>query len=328
MKHAKLIEIGKSLANGLTGNYSNEEANEKFRETLNKLIGSENGKFDFDAYRKNKVELFSIIEQVVDARVEEGIKNQLDRFVDVHSVNFGDQLSFLPETDELFEVSEIAGGTNNLRRQKLTHGVPYRVVTGWEGVKIYEELERFLAGYVDWEKFISKIERSYQQKVSEKIFTAIQYAYDNVPNPYVTAGTWDIEKFHDIVAHLEAATGMSQLVIGTRKAVRKAIPSYVSEKMKDDRNAKGYFETIDSITFGIIPQAHKAGTTDFLFDDDKLLIIPNGDEKIVKLIFEGGTRVLDGDGQLNADLSKEYSVLKKYGVGVLTSAKFGVYKFA
>ncbi|MDY8023388.1 hypothetical protein [Paenibacillus polymyxa] len=328
MKHKKLIQLGIDIAQGTTGNYSKEESNAKFREALNKLTGSEDGHFDAKAFRRNKTEIFEIIEEVVDARVEEGLKNQFDQFVDVRSVKFGDKLSFLPETDELFEVAEIAGGTNNLNRQRLTHGKPYQVSTGWEGVKIYDELERFLAGYVDWEKLIDKIERSYQQKISEKIFLALQGAYNSIPVPYSTGGTWDAEKFNDVVAHIEAATGLTPLVIGTRKAVRKATPSFVSEKMKDERNAKGYFETIDGITFGVIPQAHKIGTTDFVIDDNVLLILPNGNEKIVKLIFEGQAITNDEGERINADMSKEYSLLKKYGVGVLTSTKFGVYKLA
>lgn len=328
MKNKKLIEIGVALANGATGNFSKEESNAKYREQLNKLTGSEDGIFNPKSFRRNRVEIFEIIEEVIDARVEEGIKNELDQYVDVRSVKFGDKLSFLPESDELFEVAEISGGTNNLSRQKLAPGRPYEVTTGWEGVKIYEELERFLSGYIDWMEMINRIERSFEHKIKDKIFTALKEAYNSVLAPYMAGGTWDIEKFNDVVAHLEAATGMSQLVIGTRKAVRKAIPSYISEEMKTDRNKDGYFKTIDGVTFAVLPQAHKVGTTEFVYDDDFLLIIPNGNEKIIKLIFEGEAITEDGEGRTNADLSKEYSVLKKYGVGILKSAKFGVYKLA
>ncbi|PIH59683.1 hypothetical protein [Paenibacillus sp. LK1] len=328
MSTTDIISVGVALANGEVGKYSVEESNQKYREALNKLTGSENGEFDPKKFRKNKIEIFEIIEEVIDARVEEGIKDELDRFVDVRSVKFGDKLSFLPESDELFHVSEIAGGTNNLSRQRLTPGRPYQVKTGWEGVKIYEELERFLAGYIDWMKLISLIERSFGNKVKEKIFSALNEAYDSVSAPYSYAGTWDIEEFNDIITHLEAATGLSQLVLGTRKAVRKAIPSYVSNEMMNNRNQAGYFDTIDGVSFAILPQRHKAGSTELMYDDDFLLIIPNGEEKIIKLIFEGETIIEDNDGSLNADMSKEYFAGKKFGVGVLTSAKFGVYKLS
>lgn len=325
MKNKKLIEIGVALAKGATGSYSKEESNEKFREQLNKLTGSEDGKFKYKTFRKNQIEVYEILEEVLDMRIEEGIKNQFDQYVDVRSVKFGDQLSFLPESDELFEVSEIAGGTNNLSRQRLTYGKPFQVTTGWEGVKIYEELERFLSGYIDWEELINRVERSFQNKITEKIFAAIKNAYNSLSAPYKYGGTWDTEQFNDIVSHVEAATGMKPLVVGTRKAIRKAIPDFVSDNMKDQRNEDGYFKTIDGISFGVIPQAHKIGTDTFAIDDDFLLILPSGNEKIVKLIFEGDTLIRETNGQTNADDSQEYTARKKYGVAVATSAKYAVY---
>ncbi|MFS0857343.1 hypothetical protein [Paenibacillus taichungensis] len=328
MKNKKLIEIGVALAKGATGSFSKEESNEKYREQLNKLSGSEDGKFDYNNFRDNDKQVFRIIEEVLNNRIESGIKDQFDPYVDVRSVKFGDQLSFLPESDELFAVSEIAGGTNNLSRQRFTHGKPYTVTTGWEGVKIYEELERFLSGYIDWEELIDRIERSFKNKITEKIFAAIKYAYNSLSAPYKYGGTWDTDQFEDIVAHVEAATGMKPLVVGTRKAIRKAIPDFVSDKMKDQRNEDGYFKTIDGISFGVIPQAHKIGTDEFAIDDNFLLILPNGNEKIVKLIFEGNTLIRETNGQTNADDSQEYTVRKKYGVAVATSAKYAVYLLA
>jgi hypothetical protein len=328
MRNNKLIQLGIDLATGSVGNFSTEEANEKLRESLNKLMGAEDGKFNAKAFRRNKIKIFEILEEVIDARVEVGLKDQFERFVDYRSVKFGDKLSFLPETDELFEVAEIAGGTNNLNRQRITYGRPYQITTGWEGVKIYEELERFLAGYIDWVKLIDKVERSFKQKITEKIFTAIKAAYNALSAPYRYGGAWNVDQFDTLVSHVEAVSGMKPMVIGTRAAVRKAVPEFISDKMKDDRNQSGYFDTIDGITFGIIPQAHKIGSTEFAIDDDFLLVLPNGDEKIVKFVMEGEAQVEDGEGQTNADDTKEYSVRKKFGIGVETTAKYGVYILA
>jgi len=325
MRNNKLIQLGIDLSKGTTGNYSTEEANDKLRESLNKLMGSEDGKFNAKAFRKNKIEIFEILEEVIDARVEEGLKDQFEQFVDYRSVKFGDKLSFLPETDELFEVAEIAGGTNNLNRQRLTYGRPYQITTGWEGVKIYEELERFLAGYIDWVKLVDKVERSFKREITEKIFTAIKAAYNALSAPYRYGGAWDIDQFDTLVSHVESVSGLKPMVIGTRKAVRKAVPEFISDKMKDERNQDGYFKTIDGITFGIIPQAHKIGSTDFAIDEDFLLVLPNGDEKIVKFVMEGEALIEDGEGKTNADDTKEYSVRKKFGIGVEKTAKYGVY---
>jgi hypothetical protein len=319
-----IIDLSNDILNDNFTKYSKQDTNEMLRVALNELCGSADGKFNPKKYRKNKDEIFEIIEEVVDTRLEEGIKDQFDQFVDYRSTAFGDKLSFKSESDELFEVAKIAGGTNNLRRQAIGSGESYQIDTDWEGVKIYEELERFLAGYVDWVKLIDKVERSFQVKIAEKIFLTIKLAYNAVEAPYKHAGPWSMVEFNKIVDHVEAATGLTPMVIGTRSAIRKVVPEYISEQMKGERNNKGYFQTIDGITFGIIPQAHKIGTDEFAIEDF-LLILPNGDEKIVKFVMEGAALIKEVNDQTNADDTQEYVLRKKYGVAVERSAKFGVY---
>ena len=169
-----IIDLALDLAKGSLSTYSKDEANAKLREALNKLTGSEDGSFSHRKFRKNKDEIFEIIEEVVDARVEEGLRDQFDPYVDYRSTAFGDKLSFTPESDELFEVAKIAGGTNNLRRQRIAEGQPYQIDTDWYGVAIYEELERFLSGKVDWVKLIDRVEASFKAKITEQIFNAVK----------------------------------------------------------------------------------------------------------------------------------------------------------
>ncbi|MNZ96815.1 hypothetical protein D3C78_1160260 [compost metagenome] len=167
---------------------------------------------------------------------------------------------------------------------------------------------------------------AFVHRLKEMIYVAVKDAYSAITAPYSETGTWDVEKFNDVVAHLEARTGRTPLVLGTRKALRKVTPTYIGELSKEDRNKKGFFDTVDGITFGVIPQAHKVGTTDFAIDDDFLLIIPQGeDERIVKVVTEGETLVKETLGQANADDSQEYTVRKKLGVAVVSSTQFGIY---
>lgn len=323
-----IIDLAIDLAKGSVATYSKDEANDKLREALNKLTGSADGKYDDKKFRRNKNQIFEIIEEVVDARVEEGIKDQFDQYVDYRSTAFGDKLSFTPESDELFEVAKIAGGTNNLRRQRIAEGQPYQIDTDWYGVKIYEELERFLSGKVDWVKLVTRVETSFKAKITEQIFNAIKASYNGLTAPYKYTGSWDADEFNELVEHVRAQTGMNPMVIGTRLAVQKATPSYVSENMKNSRNADGYFKEVDGITFGIIPQAHKVGTDEFAIDNNFLLILPNGNEKIVKFVMEGRALIKELTNQANADDSEEYTLRKKYGVAVETAAKYGVYILA
>lgn len=323
-----IIDLATDIAKGSLANYSKEDANQKLREALNKLTGSEDGKFEPKKFRRNKLDVFEIIEEVIDARLEVDVREKFKDFVDYRSVAFGDKLEFHPESDELFEVSKIAGGTNNLRAQRIEQGESYQIDTDWYGVLIYEELERFLAGRVDWVGLIEKVERSFEQRITADIFTAVKGAYNGLTAPYKVTGVWDVDDFNELVEHVRAATGMNPMVIGTRVAVQKAVPAYISDDMKNQRNSDGFFKEVDGITFGIIGQGHKPGTTEFAIDNNFLLVLPNGNEKIVKFVMEGEALVKEVTDQANADDGQNYTLRKKFGVGVEKSAKYGVYIFA
>lgn len=328
--HKPIIDLGLDLAKGRLTKYSADEANEILRKALNDVAGMEDGKFDYKKFRRNKIAVFEILEEVLDTKVEEGLKDQFEPFVDYRSVAFGDKLQFRPPNRDLFRVDAIAGGTNNIRRQRLGEMQPFTIDTGWYGVKIYEELERFLSGRVDWVDMLNRLERSFANKISEDIFTAVKSAYNSVTAPFAHTGSWDLDEFNKIIEHVRAATGLTPMVIGTRAAVSKATPNanYISDQMKHDRNNLGYFQTVEGIQFGIIPQSHKIGTFDFVIDDDFLLILPNGDEKMIKFVMEGESLIQEVNGQENADMSQEYGFYKKYGAAVVSGDIFGVYHLA
>lgn len=323
----QIIDLGVDLARGSVTKYSADEANEVLRQALCDLLGMEGGKFDYKKLRRNKVAVFEILEEVLDVKLEEGLKNQFDPYVDYRSVAFGDKLTFRPQNHSLFRVDAIAGGTNNIRRQRLGEMQPFTIDTGWHGVRVYDELERFLAGRVDWVEMLDRVQRSFENKINEDIYKVIRSAFNTVAAPFKETGSWDLDNFNTIVEHVRAATGLEPMVVGTRLAVTKAVPNanYISDAMKEERNSVGFFRTVDGVQFGIIPQAHKVGTFEFAIDNDFLLILPNGDEKLVKCVMEGESMIAEVEGQTNADMSQEYAFFKKYGVGVLSGDIFGVY---
>lgn len=319
-----VIDLGVDLALNKMTKYSVDEANEKLRKIMLEIGGCEDGKYDWRQFRKRKLEVFEIIEEVLNVRLEQGIKNQFDPYVDYRSVDFGEQVRFYVPNMDLFEVSSIAGGTNNLRRQRIS-GSYFTVETNWDGVKFYEELELFLTGKVDWQELINRVERSFVNRITTKVYDTLKAAYNGLTAPYKVTGSWDGDKFIELVEHIRAATGMEPLVVGTLLAVRKAVPQHVSDNMRDQRNQAGFFRTVDGINFGVIPQVHKPGTDEFAIDNNFLLVLPNGDEKILKVVNEGSALIKEVNDQNNADDSQEYSVRKKYGVAAVSASKYGVY---
>ena len=73
-----------------------------------------------------------------------------------------------------------------------------------------------------------------------------------------------------------------------------------------------------------VKQVHKAGTDDFLLDDNKLYVIA-ADDKPIKFVNEGTGLLINHESMENADLTQEYLYGQAYGVGAIFNEKMGIY---
>ena len=75
------------------------------------------------------------------------------------------------------------------------------------------------------------------------------------------------------------------------------------------------------------PQRHKVGSTEFVMSD-KVLTIVAGDDKPLKVVYEGDPIVMMGDPMNNADFTQEYLYGVKYGTGiVLAGSNTGIGRY-
>jgi hypothetical protein len=326
-KYNDLIKLSVDLYKGTTDKFSKDEAENAFRQSLIELNGGST-KIDYKNFRRNKLAIFEATEEVLGVLITEGITNQFQEFVDVRNVAFGDTIYFEVEDYRLFPVATVSAGNGNIERQRLDRS-PFRVTTQWKAVKIYEELERFLSAKIDWAYLVNKIARSINAQIAADIYSGIQVAYNALSSPYLYTGTADRTQLNTLVNHIEAATQQRVVVYGTKLALQQFSPQYVALAggMVDDRNNKGYFGTIDGTDFVKIEQAHTPGTDSFAISDNFLLVVPQGEEKIVKLVVEGEPLIEDTQGNrtMNTDRTIEYEFGTMYGVGVVTSTRYGAY---
>ena len=91
--------------------------------------------------------------------------------VDFRNVALGDQNLFLVEDNNLFVVADAAEGTQGIRRQRLGGVSETSIPTQLKIVRIYEELNRVLAGRVNFNYFIDKVAESFSKKLLDDIYT-------------------------------------------------------------------------------------------------------------------------------------------------------------
>lgn len=322
----EIVQMGIDLYEGKLGSYSKDEVETALRNALIDVCG---GTVDYKTFLNpvKKYEFFNIVAETLDVLIPRAIENQFDKFVETKNTKFGDKLVFEIPSKDLFPVAVIADGAG-LRRQRVDFG-SVEMTTKMRGVKIYEEFNRFLSGRINWNNLVDRVATSFAYQIKKDIYDAIYNSYNALGATYGINGTFDADNLVELAAHVEAATGLKPVIYGTKLALSKITvqPGYYSPAMLDEINKQGYLGQFRGIDLIEIQQAHVPGTDNFAIANDFLLVVPAGNDKLVKLGFEGDAIIIDNvDTNRNADLSIEYTFMKKYGVLVLSAGKYGIYR--
>lgn len=305
----EIVKLAVDLYHGRVEKYSAKQGNELLRQAL---IEANNGstKLDYRAIRDGKCTgLFTLIEEILTRTVVEGLQGDefFNAMVEFRNVAEGDKNLFLTEDSVMFIVDDTADGTQAVRRQRLSGVSEKSIPTSMKTVRIYDELNRVLAGRVDFNDMINKVAESFRQKILNDIYTCWEGASSNEFGTlyFPAAGSYAANTLLDMVAHVEAAAGgKPATIIGTKKALRRIAPDIQAEASKDDLYNMGYYGKFYGTPVVAIPNRHKVGSTNFVMDDNTLTVIA-GDEKPIKFVYEGDPLVIMGDPLKNQDLTQE-----------------------
>lgn len=210
-------KVAKDFTNG-------KDPEKQLREALIEANGG-SSKITARSLRDHGRELFAMIEVAVEPILREGFEGDefFNDFVEYVNTAEGDQNLFTAEDNTTFIVSDMSKGIQTPRRQRIGEKTEVTVPTSVKGIRIYEEATRLLAGRSDWNTFVQKLMKAVKDNRYEMIYTAFSGLSASTPGldtTYVVSGTYEEEKLLDLVAHVEAATGMTARIIGTKPALR------------------------------------------------------------------------------------------------------------
>lgn len=318
----EIVRLAVDAYKGTVEKFSVAQSQEALRKAL---VEANDGSttLDYKKIRDGKCKgLFSLIEEILKRTVVEGLQGDefFNTFVDFRNIAEGDQNVFVVEDSELFVVSDAADGTQGIRRQRLGGSTETTIPTSFKVVRIYEELNRVLSGRVDFNTFINKVADSFRQKLLNDIYTlwsGATAAQLGGATYFPSAGTYDEDALLDLISHVEAAAGgKTATIVGTKKALRNLKESIQSDGAKDELHSYGYYGKFFGTPMVAVPQRHKVGSTEFVMEDNTVTIIA-GDDKPIKVVYEGNPVVLMGDPMSNADFTQEYLYGEKYGMGIV-----------
>jgi hypothetical protein len=331
---------GKVCYNSNGEEVSKEKANNELRKVMYAVLGVEEGTKGtklLQAMRRHKLDVFEVTETILEDMLKTGWGENpfFNEFVEIKNADDDETNEFYSETSAVLTVSELAGGHHNLYRQRLPEGKVFTIPTSWWGVKIYAEFLRFIAGKVDWAKFIQEVYKAFDKKVNSLLYAALNSVGDQLP----AGGQWvknipltseTKATFDELIEDVKTANGSDVTLMGTRTALGKLVNldnvNWISEQAKNDRYTMGRLGFYEGVRLAEIPQVFADNdTTTKLVDDARILVMPNLDNKFIKMFNEGLAQIKEiSDGTTNTDMTMEYEYQRKMGVGVVIGRLFGI----
>lgn len=313
-------------------NYTKGQTSEVIRKALIEANGGSTKINIKNFYRGSQV--YALIEELIPTIIDEGFKDEdvIFSLVDYRNIADGDEQEFEIEGHSLFAVADAAAGIKGVRRQRIDESQKVTVKTSMKIARVYEELNRLLAGRISFDTFVDRLAKSFKQQILADAYKAIDAIATNtvgLNSDYVVASNvaGAEDKLLELIAHIEADTGKSVRLYGTKAALRKVPNATVSDEAKSDLYNMGYFGKFNGTEMVALRQVHKPGTTTFAMNDNKVFVIAGGD-KPVKVVNEGEGLMIEGEATDNQDLTKEYVYGQPMGVGVACSEAMGVFTFS
>lgn len=284
----------------------------------------------YQAYRRNNIVLFEILEEIVNVTIGEDVINSpfIDAFVEVKNRMLGDNTAFYSEGG-LLSVASFAGNHWDTNRQAIDLGEDFTLPKEWIFIHVYDELERFLLGITSLEKLTDKVYKSINKYIQDRLYVQFQNVANSVPSDFSASGNSEAA-VGTLCDKVQAAGGYSALTIaGTKGALRK-FAGYIPDKMfansqKEAKAMTGSIGDWEGNTLMVIPQTLQSGTFNLALNDS-LLFIMGADVKPIKLEIIGDTRAdMDTTGKKYNDMSMDLQVQTKLGIGMVLPPYFGVF---
>lgn len=303
-------------------NLSYDALNETLRRELNEYAGT------YALYRENKNMIFSLIEQTIDLVLPKKVMENYGQFAETKIFAQGDKPIFT-----------VRGNYHNRAKQFITkvglNGIyevfklgkerPFELQTSAIGGAAAIGFEEFLDGRVDFAEVTKIVMDGMDELIYREIAKALMTSINKLPRANQVAAAGFDEKAFDRLLSVASFYGTPSIYCTYEFAV-KMIPAegWISDSMRDEKWAKGYFANYKGYRVVILPQGFEDETNEKkVIDPGYVWILPTGHEKPVKVAFEGDTLVQE---MHTHDRSREIQVYKKVGVGVITSPDICIYQ--
>ena len=142
------------------------------------------------AMKEHGIELFEVMEEEIDIKVETGFKESefFNNYVETRNLSRGDRQEFWTDDKVVLSTTKIAGDHHDFTLQRLGSGESYTVTTSVYGIAVGADIDLYLAGRLDWSKFTDQCAAAFVRQIQNDIYAEMMNAGKKLPAQFQGTG--------------------------------------------------------------------------------------------------------------------------------------------
>ena len=298
------------------------DVNEALRGELQALCGT------YDLFRRNKLDLFEIMQETMDAVVPKEVESIIAGFAEVKNYAHGQKPIFKIKKGKIrarkFATRATASGVyETFRLDTDTVDVNTFVI----GDGAYIDFERFLSGDEEWADYMEALMDGMLHRIYREIYNELMNgaALLGKMNKKETVGSFSTDDLNALLKVVKAYG--DPVIVATSDYINDMgnevlEQAYVTYADKEDIRNYGRILKYRGAPVVELPVSYEDETnTTEVFGGKFAFILPSSGNKILMVALEGNTIV---DDWTNRDRSMEIQAYKKMGTAIVTGNNWGL----
>lgn len=291
------------------------------------------------AFRDHGREWFDIIEDTIDEYIAVGFDGNewFNDIVESKNIAYGDRQDFKAEKDVILAVAKMGESHHDHILQRIGRNAPISIPTARYGIKIGEDINKYITGQTSWAEMVEAIAKAFIKKIQALVYSEVTNLSSQLPSAVVGTGALSSTTktaFDDIIEAVSAANdGSDVIIMGTKTALKKitslADVNWGSRGQRDSVAQTGTIGIYEGTRLVEIPQRFedKALTTKLMSDKKLVFLAVGSGDKPIKFVDEGDTEITEvtdkGESDGRWDDLMSYEVQRRFGVGTVIGRILG-----
>jgi hypothetical protein len=195
-------------------------------------------------------------------------------------------------------------------------------------ITVEEDYYRILAGKRNLAEYSLKIVMAFEEQMQVDIYNAINDTYSSLGANF-KAAAYTQASFVQLAERVSAANGGANVTaFGTKTALSYILPDNDNLKLGlgTEYSKTGYIRDFMNVNMMQLKQKVEwtSGDYDFKLDNTRIYFVSTNVNKLVKVAIEGDTMTFSDVAERQANLYETQTMQKRWAVGLITNAKYGI----